>query len=384
MPHPLRVPRVNNNDDVVTVVELKVGPGDIVEPGQLVGAVETDKSVLEVQAERGGHVLAVVAELGAQAAVGSVLLWLGDHPDEPVPEADAALVQAAAGAPGRPTAGARARLKALGLRAEQVPAAAARLTEADIDTWLVSQGAAAPGGAPAGSAPRTPAAAAERAPGAAGVFETLSPEEHGMLATVLWHRDHAVPGYIELEYDPQPWDAWAKGFADRHRLLMPPLMPLMAWRLVELAAQQPRLNAAIVGERRYRYTEVNLGFTVQAGATLYLAVVRDAARLDAAGFVDALGALQRRALAHRLGSAELTGATIAFTSMARWQVSRHVPILPPHTGLIVAHSAPRATGRAVLGATYDHRLLSGADVVQLLQALAQPPQPPQPTEGAAA
>jgi hypothetical protein len=27
----------------------------------------------------------------------------------------------------------------------------------------------------------------------------------------------------------------------------------------------------------------------------------------------------------------------------------------------------------VLGATYDHRLLSGFDVVQVLQALAQPP-----------
>jgi hypothetical protein len=69
----------------------------------------------------------------------------------------------------------------------------------------------------------------------------------------------------------------------------------------------------------------------------------------------------------------MTGATIAFTSMARWNVSRHVPILPPHTGLIVAHSAPRGSGRAVLGATYDHRLLSGFDVVQVLQALAQPP-----------
>ncbi len=59
--------------------------------------------------------------------------------------------------------------------------------------------------------------------------------------------------------------------------------------------------------------------------------------------------------------------------MARWNVSRHVPILPPQTGLIVAHSAPRGSGKAVLGASYDHRLLSGFDVVQVLQALATPP-----------
>jgi pyruvate/2-oxoglutarate dehydrogenase complex dihydrolipoamide acyltransferase (E2) component len=81
-------------------------------------------------------------------------------------------------------------------------------------------------------------------------------------------------------------------------------------------------------------------------------------------------------MTHKLLPAEMSGATIAFTSMARWNVSRHVPILPPQTGLIVAHSAPRGMGRAVLGASYDHRLLSGFDVVQVLQALAQPPAPP--------
>jgi pyruvate dehydrogenase E2 component (dihydrolipoamide acetyltransferase) len=44
------------------------------------------------------------------------------------------------------------------------------------------------------------------------------------------------------------------------------------------------------------------------------------------------------------------------------------------TSLIVAHAAPRAAGGAVLGASYDHRLLAGSDVAQLLQALAQRPQ----------
>jgi pyruvate/2-oxoglutarate dehydrogenase complex dihydrolipoamide acyltransferase (E2) component len=278
---------------------------------------------------------------------------------------------AAGAGSGKPTAGARARLKALGLQAGQIPAAGARLTEADIDAWLAARGRTAPAAAAA-----PPARAPERAPDAPGAFEDLSPEEHGMMVTVLWHRDQAAAGYIELEYDPQPWADHAKRYADAHRLLMPPLMPLMAWRLVELARQQPRINATVVGARRYRYSGVNLGFTVQAERTLYLAVVRGADALDAPRFIDALGALQRRAMAHRLAPAEMSGATLAFTSMARWNVSRHVPILPPHTGLIVAHSAPRGSGRAVLGATYDHRLLSGFDAVKVLQALVQPPQTP--------
>ena len=51
MLHPLHVPRVNNNDDQVTIVELAVKDGDFVSKGQVVGAVETDKAVLEVDEE---------------------------------------------------------------------------------------------------------------------------------------------------------------------------------------------------------------------------------------------------------------------------------------------------------------------------------------------
>jgi pyruvate/2-oxoglutarate dehydrogenase complex dihydrolipoamide acyltransferase (E2) component len=111
---------------------------------------------------------------------------------------------------------------------------------------------------------------------------------------------------------------------------------------------------------------------VQAGETLYLVVVRDAASLDTAGFLDALGALQRHAVGKKLRPEESQGATVSFSSMARWHVSRHMPILPPFTSLMVAHAAPRHSGMAVLGATYDHRVLSGSDVARILQQLSRP------------
>jgi pyruvate/2-oxoglutarate dehydrogenase complex dihydrolipoamide acyltransferase (E2) component len=95
--------------------------------------------------------------------------------------------------------------------------------------------------------------------------------------------------------------------------------------------------------------------------------------MSAARFIDALGEVQRHAVAHKLGPSESSGATLSFSSMARWEVARHIPILPPYTGLIVAHAAQRAAGHAVLGASYDHRLLTGFDVVSVLRALAQPP-----------
>ena len=133
------------------------------------------------------------------------------------------------------------------------------------------------------------------------------------------------------------------------------------------------INATIVDDHRYQYRPVNLGFTVQVGEMLYLTVVRDAQDMDVARFIAALGEVQRHAMAHRLPPDEASGATLSFSSMARWNVSRHIPVLPPHTSLIVAHAAPKATGGAVLGASYDHRLLTGFDVTQVLQALSRPP-----------
>ena len=194
-----------------------------------------------------------------------------------------------------------------------------------------------------------------------------------MLATVLWHRDQAAAGYLEVEYDPKPWDVYAAHYAKQNNLMMSPLLPLLAFRLVELAKASPRINATVVNERRYQYAQVNLGFTVQAGQTLYLGVVQGAQEMDAARFIGALGEVQRHAMAHKLRPSESSGATLSFSSMARWNVTRHIPILPPNTSLIVSHAAPHASGHAVLGASYDHRLLSGFDAAQVLRAMTQPP-----------
>ena len=368
MASPVHVPRVNNNDDTVRIVELVCSEGQFVKSGEILGSVETDKALVDVVAERDGHVLKILQQPGATASVGSILLWLGTAPDEMVPEAELPIASpAGAFHPGRPTAKAQVLLKELGVDATQIPPSGERLTVADIEAWRAAGARRA--AVPTAATPR----AAETMPEVAGVMQDLGTEARGMLMTVQWHRDHAAHAYLEIEYDPKPWDDFAAAWAQQRKLMLSPLMPLLAWRLVELAGTMPRINATIVNDSLYQYRPVNLGFTVQAGATLYLTVVRDAHQMDAAQFVEAMGALQRRAMAHKLGPSETSGATVALSSMARWKVSRHIPILAPLTSLMIAHAAPRDTGQAVLGASYDHRLLSGFDVTQVLQTLIKPP-----------
>jgi pyruvate dehydrogenase E2 component (dihydrolipoamide acetyltransferase) len=355
MPSALLVPRINNNDDKVRVVRFLVEPGGCVRRGEVVAEIETDKAVADIEAERDGFVLKILGVAGDQMSVGIVLMWIGEAAGEMVPETRAEVGPVRRGAV-EPTAKARALLTQYGIRAEDVPASGDRLSAEDVETF---------------AAGRANTWTTGTTPEAEGTLSPLSAEERGMLQTVSWHRDQAAAAYLEIEYDPIPWEQYAADYAAARRLMMSPLLPLMAHRLASLALETPRVNTTIVDGGRYEFRRVNLGFTVQAGETLYLVVVWEAATLGSDAFLDRLGELQRRALGKKLRPDECRGATVSFSSMARWNVSRHMPILPPFTSLIVAHAAPRDRP-AVLGASYDHRVLTGSAVARLLQKLSQP------------
>ena len=369
MATPLHTPRVNNNDDTVRLVKLLVQPGDQVRTGQLVAEVETDKANFTVESEGDGYVLSVEKSLNDTVAVGSVLLWLGATADEAVPVGNVATAAVAgAGMTGNtsasPTLKAAQLLAEHGLSAHEVRASGDRLTVADVERFLATSNLTNPSN-PTNLSNSSNLAIAD------GVAQPLTPEERGMLRTVSWQRDEAVPGYVELTYDTTAWERAAKDYQKQQRLLLSPLLALMAHRLARVAMMNPRLNSTIVGESRHVYSAVNLGFTVQSDTMLYLTVVQNAAALGCREFVERLGQLQRGALMHGLRAPDLTGATVSFSSMARWNVSRHVPVLPPFTALIVAHASAR-DGMGTMGATYDHRVLTGYDALAALQQLSTP------------
>ena len=375
MPHPVYVPCVNINDDIVLIVDVTVSAGDTVKTGDMIAEVETDKAVIPVEAEQDGYVLKVLCDVEERVKVGAVMMWIGDSPDEPVPElvSKVAAEESSGKSSLQPTAKAQVLLDKHKLDAGQIPHQGERLTARDIEAFIAGEGGTA--GSVKAAQVDIQQGSEELLPGTPGSLRSLSAEEHGMVSTVTWHRDHAVAAYLEMTYDQQAWEDYAAAFAERHKFMLSPLLPLMAYRLVKLARDMPKINTTLVNGQKYLYDRVNLGFTVQVGETLYLTVVQQADAMDDRQFIDALGEVQRHAMAKKLRPDELIGATLGFSSMARWNVSRHVPVLAPYTALMVAHSAPPKGGQsAVLGASYDHRILSGNDVAGVLKALTQPPE----------
>lgn len=362
----IHVPRVNNNDDEVKLVQVAVSVGAVVVAGQVIGQVETDKAVADVESSCDGYVLAILGQPDEMVRVGDVLIWVGKTADEPPPAEKAGIATKNFRA-STPTAKAKSMLDQHGLTADQVPASGDRLTAADVESYLDrrGQGQMTGGALPTFTPISAPPAFAD------GDLIALKSEEKGMLATVIWHRDTAAAGYIETTYDASVWERYAESFKQTHGLLLNPVLPLMAWRLMRLATETTKLNATIIGNKRLEYRQVNLGFTVQAGDVLYLSVLRESSKLDESAFVNALVELQRRAASHKLTLDETQGATIGFSSMARWKVSRHIPILSPNTAIMVAHTVG-ADGVGILGATYDHRVVHGGAVAAMLRGLSRP------------
>ena len=364
MPVPVHTPRINNNDDTVRLAAILVQLGAKVRAGDPLLDVETDKATFTVEAPVEGYLLKVSGETGQMLEVGSVVAWIGATPDEPMGDSGgpAAAGGHVNGSSSEPTLKALLLLKQYGLRAADVATSAARLTAEDVERHYRSV-----------KHPRhdQPAAPEWTQPSSAGRVERFTREQRGMLHTVTWHRDEAAAGYIEIPYETAAWDAYAAEFMARHNLMFSPLLALMSWRLSRLAIEKPRLNAVASPDGAFLYESVNLGFTVQSGENLYLVVVRQADQMDEQEFVNRLGELQRAALKRSLKPEQTSDATLSFSSMARWNISRHVPLLAPFTSMIVAHTAP-VNGVAFLGATYDHRLLTGFDVVQALTSLSTP------------
>jgi pyruvate/2-oxoglutarate dehydrogenase complex dihydrolipoamide acyltransferase (E2) component len=377
MPVPLYTPRVNNNDDSVRLTAFLVTPGTSVKQGDPVADVETDKATFTVEADQDGYLLAFCFETGETVAVGSVLAWIGATATEAVPVAAPAPTAAPTGATtGTPTLKAAILLSQYGLQARDVPASGERLSAADIETYVSARGLTPT----ARSLPSAPVAVPQSPP-EPGKQIHLSPPARGMLRTVSWQKSDAVPGYLEISWDAKPWTEYAAAFQKNRRLMLSPLLSLLAWKLTRAVAARPLANSTIFADQSWQYDHVNLGFTVQVGANLVVVVIREAEKLDQAAFVSRLTSLQRGAMRNSLRPEETSGATIGFSSMARWPVTRHVPVLLPHTAIMLAHTAATAQN-ACLGATYDHRVLNGEDVVDILRTVTLPPAPDSAPDGA--
>jgi pyruvate dehydrogenase E2 component (dihydrolipoamide acetyltransferase) len=76
---PILMPQVGNSMEEGTIVKWHVACGDRVEKGQVIFEVETDKAVVEVEADEGGRLARIVLEEGGTLAVKQPVAYLAEN-----------------------------------------------------------------------------------------------------------------------------------------------------------------------------------------------------------------------------------------------------------------------------------------------------------------
>jgi pyruvate/2-oxoglutarate dehydrogenase complex dihydrolipoamide acyltransferase (E2) component len=165
-------------------------------------------------------------------------------------------------------------------------------------------------------------------------------------------------------------------------------LPIVASAAIDALAEHPALNATLEGERYTRHAAVHLGVAVSLGEDgLIVPVIRDAHTLTAEQLGLAIRDLARRARAGALAPDEVHGGTFTITNPGQFGTLMATPVInQPQVAIldleaivkrpIVVSSDAGSDDdmieirpQTILGLSWDHRALDGAQAAQFLGAV---------------
>jgi pyruvate dehydrogenase E2 component (dihydrolipoamide acetyltransferase) len=351
------MPSLGADMDVGTVLEWRVGPGDVVHRGDIVAVVDTEKSDVDVEVFEDGTVEELLVEVGREVAVGTPLARIATS------EPDAR------------------KTKADHVRAS--PLARRHAAEQGIDLATV-----------AGSGPSGAVRAGDLEPALPSRPPAERADRHAAMrhaiGELMARSKHEIPHYyLATTIDLAATTAWlAERNAQRPvtERLLPAALLLKATALA--AREVPALNG--FWDAGFQpATAVHLGVAVSLrGGGLIAPAIHDADALSVDELMTSLRSLVERARAGRLRSSEMSDPTLTVTNLGdRGAEEVYGVVYPPQVaivgfGRIVERPwavdgllGVRPTVRATLAA--DHRATDGHVGSHFLGILAELLQAPE-------
>ena len=299
--------------------------------------IQTDKTTVEIPSPAAGKVARILVAEGEVVPVGTVLVVIGESPDEVPPSADDFVRSEAVAAKARATPLVRNIARQLGVDLDAVTGKGpdGRVTEEDVRE---AAGATAP-------------ADGERREKLRGVRRLIA--EH-MART---HREVPPVTWVE-ECDFEELDL---------KLLVPAALKAAALSLQEY----PELNARLEGDEIVYLDRYDIGVAVQTDQGVVVPVVRGCDSRALADLADDVARLAEAARAGALAPDELRGSTFTVTSAGKLGGLFHTPIVNyPEVAIMgIGRIAPRPVVRdgevvsrktGTIAVTFDHRVVDGA------------------------
>jgi pyruvate dehydrogenase E2 component (dihydrolipoamide acetyltransferase) len=367
--------------------------GEPVKKGEMLLEVETDKAVVEIEAQSDGVLGGVTASIGDVVPVGQTIAWLL-KPGESVPQQGAQVQTGRTGAAAAPAA-------AAGVAASQAPAdsasaAGARISpkarklarEHGVDIAKVR--GSGPGGeiladdilraASGTSAPLAPASSAPVAPVA-----PLSPDAISSIGRIMAERTTqswtTVPHFfVSREIDMSALNAARAALVpvvERSHGVKVTHTDLIVAAVARALRKHPRMNGSWSNGSITLNPDVNVALAMAVENAVVTAVVRGADKASIGELAKQRSQLAERARANRLQPADISGATFTISNLGMFSVDAFTAIIvPPQAGILaVGAIVDRVVAvdgmigvRPMMTVTLssDHRIIDGASAARFL------------------
>ena len=391
------LPRVSPDDAAVTLVKWHVAVGSKVAPGDVIAEIESDKAVVELEAEEGGIVTEILVPEGSDDVRAEQVLAVldGTHPAPDDPGTDFKSV------PGTPTQGTDTKsvpadddASSLATRmARQAGVSLESITGTGPDGRVLADDIRAAVGL-------APSVLSVRSPGHTSVdgdtalhggfepeYDIQTPDNmRRVTAERLTKSKREAPHfYMALECRADALLDLKKTLSGSHARVS--LNDLILKITATTLKRVPALNAAWsdAGIRQFRSVDLAVAVAIEGG--LITPVIRGADKKRIAEIADEMRGLVERARAGQLAREEFQGGTFTVSNMGMYGVGHFTAVINPPQAAILAVGAvgerPVAENGIVSTAnmmtcslSVDHRVSDGvvaAEFLQTFKRLAEDP-----------
>lgn len=370
------VPSLPESVSDATLVVWHKQPGDLVEAGENLADLETDKVILEVPAPSRGVVTEILRSAGETVVSGELLAKLDiQNPtatsSKPIQKEEPTLSPS---------------VRKLVAEKEVDPASISgsgkhgRILKTDVLDFLNEQ--------PKDTRVTTPSSEASHVPLSASAVASLRPEQRVPMtrlrakvaerllqaqqnaAMLTTFNEVNLSAVIELR------NQYKERFETKHNVKLG-FMSFFVKASIEALKRFPAINASIDGHDiiYHGYYDIGIAVTTQRG--LIVPILRDADQLDFAGIEKGIHDFGSKARNGSISVEDLSGGTFTITNGGIFGSMLSTPILnPPQCAILGMHAIKDRpvveNGEIVirpimyLALSYDHRLVDGKEAVQFL------------------
>lgn len=397
---PILMPKAGNTMEEGTIVAWRVKEGQRIEKGQVLFEVETDKAVVEVEADAAGRVAKIVVGEGESAAVLVPVAYMAENDAEVesfLRTQGGQAVPAAAPSPPAGSSSADAPRPSAAQQRAATPTAAVPGTSSRAKASPAARKAAGargielsvlpPGSGPDGRILSTDVPAVAPTAGQAGgdgvIRRPLSRIRKAIARSLAVSKQTVPHFYIELTIDAAPMmDFYRQEKAKYHLSLNDVILHACAAALMEFPAFRRRLE----GDQYAEYPSANIGVAIALEDGLVVPIVQAAEKMT----LEQTGAHMRKLVeAARAGRVDNAGnGVMTISNLGMFGTERFSAIInPPEASIlavgtlreepVVENGTIRPGRRMTMTLSCDHRVVDGAAAAQFLARLKELLEQPQ-------